>query len=255
MARGIAAITALATEAGGLGAEKVIAVATSAVRDASNGQEFRKRVAAETGLEIRILAGAEEASLIGRGLLTDPSLADLRDFHLYDLGGGSLECLSFRDRAVERAVSLPLGCVRLTEKYVPRPSGPFDEASAGEIARQVTDALLRSGFALPVPPGVAVVGTGGTLATVRAMVAAGRGAPIGGPDPLIKVSLLREILATVGPLDAEGRGRIPGLPGARSDVFPAALATLLALAGVGGIEGFRYSIRNLRWGLAAEFFG
>ena len=65
---------------------RIVAVATSAVRDASNGPEFRERVRAATGAELRILTGVEEANLIGRGLTTDPALAGLADFHVYRPG-------------------------------------------------------------------------------------------------------------------------------------------------------------------------
>jgi exopolyphosphatase/guanosine-5'-triphosphate,3'-diphosphate pyrophosphatase len=255
MEGGIAAIANLASEAKGLRAEAIIAVATSAVRDASNGAEFRERARAAAGVELRILTGPEEAALIGRGLTTDPALEELQDFHVYDLGGGSLECLSFRGRAVEQAVSLPLGCVRLTEKFVAEPAAPFGEESARKIAAYVRDSLSASGFALPVPAGLETVGTGGTLTTVRAMAAAERRVPLDQADALIGVPLLRETLSRVGALDLARRSEIPGLPRARADVFPAALATLLALADAGGIRAFHHSLRNLRWGVAAEYFG
>jgi len=250
--RAVAAIASLAAEARGLGADRVVAVATSAVRDASNSREFLERAKAATGLGIRILTGPEEAGLIGRGLTTDPALAGLRDFHVYDLGGGSLECLSFRNRGVDRAASLPLGCVRLTEMFVAEPSLPFGEASARAIARHVRDTLLGSGFELPVPPGLEVVGTGGTLSTVRSIDAAGRGVAFDQSSPTIGVARLRELLASVGAMDLAGRRRVPGLPPERADVFPAALAILLALADVGAIRAFRHSPRNLRWGIADE---
>jgi len=254
MARGIVAVTSLAAEAKALGAARTLAVATSAVRDASNGQEFRDRARSATGIELRILTGPEEASLIGRGLTTDPALRSLRDFHVYDLGGGSLECLSFRDRTLESAVSLPLGCVRLTEKFVAHPSAPLGGAASREIDRYGKDALAGSGFALPVPPGFAVVGTGGTLTTVCAVDAATLNVPLAEANPLIEISLLRDILAKVASLDLAGRKAIRGLPHARADVFPAALVTLLALADLGSIRAFHHSLRNLRWGVAAEYF-
>jgi len=252
MEQGIAAIADLVSEARNLGADAIIAVATSAVREASNGPEFLDRARAAASVDVRVLTGLEEAGLIGRGLATDPALEGLRDFHVYDLGGGSLECLSFRGRAVEAVASLPLGCVRLTERFVAQPSAPFAEADARAIGRHVTEALLHSGFALPVPPGAAVVGTGGTLTTVRAMVAAGRSVPFDQASPLIGVPLLRELLAKLGRLDLARRREVPGLAPARADVFPAALATLLALADLGAIQAFHHSLRNLRWGLAAE---
>lgn len=250
--RGVAAVANLASEARSLGAEQIGAVATSAVRDASNAGEFQEGVRSATGLEIRVLSGPEEARLIGRGLLTDPALQGLDEFRVFDLGGGSLECISFRGRTVELAQSLPLGCVRLTEMFVAEPSAGFPDVSAREIGDYVRGELLKSGFPLPVPAGAAVVGTGGTLATVRAMAAARRHGAPAEADPRVTVALLRETLAEVGPMNLAQRRRIPGLPPARADVFPAALATLLAVAHLGQFGAFRFSLRNLRWGVASE---
>jgi exopolyphosphatase/guanosine-5'-triphosphate,3'-diphosphate pyrophosphatase len=252
IARGVAAVGNLVAEAKGHKADTVVVVATSAVRDASNGEEFRDRVRASTGLEVRILTGSEEADLIGRGLTTDPALGGLRNFDVFDLGGGSLECLSFVDRRVERAISLQLGCVRLTEKFVSSASSPLSEADSRHVGAHVKAVLSKSGFRLPVAPGYGVVGTGGTLTTVRAIIAAGKGVTLDKSDPTIRTSTLGEVLAWVGPLNLAARREIPGLPPGRADVFPAALVTLLALAELGGIEAFRHSLRNLRWGVAAQ---
>jgi len=250
--RAVGAVARLATEARALGADPIVAAATSAVREASNAGEFLERTRAATGLAVRVLTGPEEAALIGRGLATDPALGDLADFDVYDLGGGSLECLRFRGRSVAGAVSLPLGCVRLTERFVPDPDGPLGEASARAIRLHVRQTLLGSGFELPVPPGSAVVGTGGTLTTVRAVDAADRGVAFEEASPRIGVAELRGLLARVGALTLAERRRVPGLPPGRADVFPAALATLSALAELGSFPAFRHSLRNLRWGLAAE---
>ena len=70
---GIAAVAELVAEIGRMGAQRIGIVATSAVRDASNGLEFRDRVKGACGHEVRILTGIEEANLIGRGLATDPA--------------------------------------------------------------------------------------------------------------------------------------------------------------------------------------
>ena len=251
MERGLAAICELVEDARRLGAEKFDAVATSAVRDASNGAAFRERVQKGAGLGLRILTGTEEADGIGRGLMTDPALALLRDFHVYDLGGGSLECLSFRNRAVGSAVSLPLGCVRMTEMFVALAEGPVAPSELSAIASHVTATLTRSGFPLPVAPGTAVVGTGGTITTVRAILAAREGIAFNASDAVVRVASLRELLSLLAPLDIKSRRAVPGLPASRADVFPAALATLVALATLGSIAAFRHSLRNLRWGVAA----
>lgn len=247
----IRVVASLAAEARALGVENPTAVATSAVRDASNGPDFREQLKAKTGIELRILSGLDEAALIGRGLSTDPALAAVSDFDIFDLGGGSLECLALRGRTVESAVSLPLGCVRLTERFVADPARPLSDASAKAICAHVRAALLASGFPFPVPGRVRVVGTGGTLATVRAMAGEG-GAPLAPESATLPVALLERILGRVGPLALEDRKKIEGLSPARADVFPAALVTVLTLAEVGRFDRFQYSLRNLRWGLAAQ---
>src|SRR5690606_36870987 len=125
----------------------------------------------ETGHTVRILTGDEEANLIGRGLTCDPALQSLRDFAVFDLGGGSLECLSFRDRQTQHAISLPLGCVRLTERFISDPSQPLSAAAVTAITDHTKTALIASPFPLPLPSPVIAVGTGGTITTTRAILA------------------------------------------------------------------------------------
>jgi exopolyphosphatase/guanosine-5'-triphosphate,3'-diphosphate pyrophosphatase len=251
MARGLEAIRALLADADRFSAGKIILVATSAVRDARNGADFRARVQAATGHTIRILTGDEEANLIGRGLTTDPALRDLRDFFVFDLGGGSLEGLAFRERRIVQAVSLQLGCVRLTERFVAEPAQPLTAAARAAIAAHTRAEFARAGFRLDGPPATAV-GTGGTVATARTILGARDGRPFDQTDPTISVAQLRELLDWLGALPLAERQRIPGLPAARADVFPTALATLLAVAELGRFPGFRNSLHNLRYGLADE---
>ncbi|HVW20709.1 MAG TPA: phosphatase [Opitutaceae bacterium] len=255
MERGVAAVKELLAEAAPERAERTILAATSAVRDAANGAEFRARVQAATGHAIRVLSGDEEANLIGRGLACDPALSGLEDFYLFDLGGGSLECLAFRGRRALREVSLRLGCVRLTEKFVADPQAPFPPGAAGAIARHTRESFAAAGFAFDLPPGAAVVGTGGTLTNVRAVQGAPAGRPLEQTDTLLPVPELRAMLGWLGSLPLAERRRVPGLPPARADVFPAALATLIAVAELGGFAAYRHSLYNLRWGLAAEALG
>jgi exopolyphosphatase/guanosine-5'-triphosphate,3'-diphosphate pyrophosphatase len=220
MVRGLDAIKALLSDVASFSPRQIILVATSAVRGAQNGNEFRERVRAATGHDVRILSGDEEANLIGRGLTCDPALASLRDFYVFDLGGGSLECLAFRDRRIVQVASLPLGCVRLTEKFV------ADTA-----------------------------GTGGTLTTVRTILAAGAGKTLEQTGTRVTLTDLRSLLGRLGAMPLAQRKQIDGLPPARADVFPTALATVIGLAEIGGFDAFRNSLYNLRFGLAAEALG
>lgn len=252
MARGLDAIRTLLAEAAPFAPTATVLVATSAVRDAQNGADFRELVRAATGQTIRILTGDEEANLIGRGLTCDPALAALRDFYVLDLGGGSLECLAFHDRHIQQAASLQLGCVRLTEKFVPDPARPLAGDATKRITAHIRDVLTKSNFAFSFSPAAVAVGTGGTLTTVRTIAAAKAGPALEQTSTSITVTQLRELLASLGALPLAERKKIPGLPPARADVFPAALVTLITLAEIGGFDAYRHSLFNLRYGLADE---
>ncbi len=251
MTRGLAAIQELLADAVPFSPAKIVLVATSAVRDAGNGGDFRAQVKAATGHDIRILSGDEEANLIGRGLTCDPALADLKDFYVFDLGGGSLECLFFRDRQIQQAMSLQLGCVRLTERFIQDPAGPLQSHEAQALARHVRDELKRSAFRFPIIAPAAVF-AGGSMTTVRAIKGARHGLELEDTPPLIGTDTLSQLLDEVAPMNLEERKVIPGLPAARADVFPAALITIVTVADYAHIERFHHSLHNLRWGLAAE---
>ena len=251
MIRGLAAIKELLVDATPFIPSKIILVATSAVRDASNGALFRERVKEATGHEIRILSGDEEANLIGRGLTCDPAIGDLKDFYVFDLGGGSLECLSFRDRKIEQAVSLKLGCVRLTERFIKDVTAPLQKDEVTALALYVRDELKRSGFRFAIVAPDAVF-TGGSMSTVRAVKGSRHGLSLEDTPPTIGLNTMSDLLDELAPLSLNERKVIPGMPAARADVFSAALITMLAVADYAHIDRFHHSLYNLRWGFAAE---
>ncbi len=251
MDRGLAAIHELLAEAAPHSPERAVMVATSAVRDAANGRDFTDRIRRETGCDVRILSGAEEAGAIGLGLTCDPALADLQNFYVFDLGGGSLECLAFDQRHVAQGVSLQLGCVRLTEKFVPDAAAPFSIESRAQLMAHVKSTLASGGFRFDLPLATSIA-TGGTAVAVRAIQAARRNKSLDDVSSLITIRQLNDLLDQVAALPLEKRKLIPGLPAARADVFPAALATLIAVADAGGITSFRHSFYNLRYGLALQ---
>ncbi len=227
------------------------------MRDAANGADFCTRVRAATGHDIRILTGDEEANLIGDGLLCDPALANLDDFYVFDLGGGSLECLAFRARRIAQETSLPLGCVRLTEKFVTDPSAPFSSRSphrhchARETRSRREQLSIRAGRSLR--DFCRWQRNGRPLRAIFAAQARERTSEK--TSPVVTVPELAALLDRLAPLSLEERKKTAGLPPSRADVFPTALATILAVAETAGLKEFRHSFYNLRWGLAAEAVG
>jgi len=251
MTRGLVAIQELLADAAPFRPATTILVATSAVRDALNGAEFRRRVLISTGHSIRILTGDEEANLIGRGLTCDPALVSFHDFHVFDLGGGSLECLTFKNRAIAQGLSLRLGCVRLTERFVSDPTVPFSGDARAAVAAHVRDEITRSGFRFDLPHGRAVF-AGGSMTAVRLIRGAKDGHALAATSAEVTVAELRALLEKLAPLTLAQRQHFPGMPAGRADVFPAALATMITIAEIGGIDAFHHSLYNLRWGLASE---
>jgi exopolyphosphatase/guanosine-5'-triphosphate,3'-diphosphate pyrophosphatase len=121
------------------GASQVRAVATSAVREASNRAQLLRTVRSRTGIRIEVISGAEEARLICLGVLhgAPPSERAL----IIDIGGGSSEIISARGEEPESAWSLQLGSVRLTEFFVQ--SDPISRKEAELIDEAVQDALTQ----------------------------------------------------------------------------------------------------------------
>lgn len=252
MAAGVQAVRDLLASAASFQPRDVAIVATSAVRDARNGADFRRQVRAATGVEPRILSGEEEANLIGRGLTCDPALGGLQDFYVFDLGGGSLECLAFRARSVVAAASFPLGCVRLTERLVRRPDQPLPAEVIQSIAMHVSSTLDSPAFPWPLAAGSPAVAAGGTATTARAIWAARSNRRLEDTPTQFAVADLRQLAGELAALSLEQRRSVAGLPPARADVFPTALFTLVAVAGRAGVTAFQHSFYNLRFGLAAE---
>src|SRR3954453_1542748 len=105
--------------------DDIQAVATSAIRDATNQAAFLERVRDETGLEVRVLSRDEEAWF---GYLAAVNSTTLADGAVLDLGGGSLQLVEVIGRLAGRLGSWPLGAVRMTEHFLP----DGDEASKKE---------------------------------------------------------------------------------------------------------------------------
>src|SRR2546428_3448757 len=141
----------------GTGARKTIAVATSAIRESRNADELLQRILVQSGLAVRIIDGGEEAryAFVGAiyGVQADHGM-------VMDMGGGSMELSRFRDRALVESWSLPLGALRLSDRFLttdPPTESEVDEARAyvkrlfdeHEVPRLVADEQL--------------IGTGGTI--------------------------------------------------------------------------------------------
>jgi len=139
----------------------VLAIATSAVRECNNQDDFLHKVFQETGFRFRVLSGKEEALYSYLGALQSTCLPTALFF---DLGGGSLELVYTENFKIKKLISLPLGALRLTQIYC-NTGGKYSKKNYSRmeeyIAKQLPD---RKG--LDISPDTTLVGVGGTLRTM-----------------------------------------------------------------------------------------
>ncbi len=220
-------------------------VATSAVRDAHNSHEFVDSIYAATGIELRTLSGTEEANLIGKGILQDPALVSLNDFALADLGGGSLECIQFRNQVPIASQSFNLGAVRLASQFIHDRKKPVSLTQREKIENAVRTTLHRSSIH-PDPKITTAVLTGGTASILSQL------ASESGTNKTIDFVATSSIRERVCEMDFDERVANLDIPTKRADIFPTATIVLCELMQILGCETICFSFFNLRFGLAAE---
>jgi len=226
-------------------------VATSAVRGATNGDDFVQSVAEATGLQIRILSGTEEANYIGQGISCDPAIGGMTNFIQTDIGGGSLELIRFEAGQIQQAISLQLGAVRLTERFIKDADAPLTLKIETSIRKYVTEQLMASDFDFS-PAELPLIGTGGAYTVSRAMLVAETDSDIELSSPYLLRSTLKQLKNKLAPLPLKERLSIPHLPAARADIMPTALITIDAFLEVANRSSLTHSFYNLRYGVAAN---
>ena len=201
-----------------LGVDHIIATATSAVREAANGAQFLAQVEAETGLQLRILDGDEEARY---GVLGALGATDLQDGVVVDIGGGSAQVSQVRGRRFIQGQALTLGALALTERFIQSDPIGKDERRAvqSEIERQLDGVPWLHDGREPI------VGLGGTIRNLAKIEAARQKFPlpnIGGFQ--LTANSLDETIAELCELPLEKRREISGLSRDRADIIlPGAL--------------------------------
>jgi exopolyphosphatase / guanosine-5'-triphosphate,3'-diphosphate pyrophosphatase len=208
-----------------LGAEKVFAVATSAVRDASNGDEFRDTLKSRFGVEAAVIPGEEEARLTFLGATSarpddDPTL-------VLDIGGGSTEFVVGRPREdPEFHKSLQIGSVRQTERHIRQdPPSPDEVTELAEEVVQIINSQIPAKTREDVQRGIAVAGTATSVAAIAQELDPYDPKKVHG----FKLSLgeAERILAMLAALPLEKREQIKGLNPARAPTIVAGTVILV----------------------------
>jgi exopolyphosphatase/guanosine-5'-triphosphate,3'-diphosphate pyrophosphatase len=201
-------------------------IATCAVREAADGEEFCRRVHDEVGLDIEIVSAEEEARLAFCGVLRSFDLEN-KNVAVVDIGGGSTEIILASNKLIESIHTTPLGAVRISELY------GGDQAMGGEeftkllrnVARQ-----LRKHTEKPLFVPHMLIGSGGTFTTLAAMTLAAKGQSNVPPQgAVVTQAELRHLLERLRKMSPKSRRGVAGLSADRADIIVAGLAIVDAV--------------------------
>ena len=231
-----------------LGAERVVGVATSAMRDAENGPAYRDRVRERFGVEARTISGDREASLTFRGATAgrEEGVSTV----VVDIGGGSTEYVVGRPREQPGFhVSTRMGSVRHTERFLAQDPPTREEVAAlsADAERIVTEEVPAE-FREPTEHGIAVAGTATTLAAIDQELD-----PYD-PDRVhgyrLELGACERMLGMLAELPLDERRRVTGLHPDRAPSIVAGAAILMESIRAFGLDGVEISEADILHGAA-----
>jgi exopolyphosphatase / guanosine-5'-triphosphate,3'-diphosphate pyrophosphatase len=245
MARASAAIEVFAHFAGaaGLGADEIDVVATSAIREATNSEDFLARARAASGLAIRVLSREEEARY---GYLAAVNSTDLQDGAVLDIGGGSLQLVRVRERIATDTDSWRLGAVRMTERFLPG-DGPASGKQLARLREHVARKVERAGW---LADAERIVGLGGTIRNLAAALQRALGVPeFGVQGYRIERAALDDLVDRLAGVPVAERRRVPGIKPVRGDIALAGAVVVQQVLASGGFDAVEATEAGLREGI------
>ncbi|MBI4856417.1 MAG: Ppx/GppA family phosphatase [Acetobacterium woodii] len=232
------------------GIEKVIAVATAAVRKASNGGAYVARIKDEIGLDVEIIPGEVEASMDYLGAI---NTLDIKDALLMDIGGGSTEFVLIKDRKKVEAVSLPFGSIDLADKF-----DLTDEVTDKNL--KALDDFLKNAFEeTPIfkkAQGLPLIGVGGTIRNVGRIDRSMNNYPMEiAHNYRMKSREVKRICEMAASMNLAERANLKGLSKGRIDIFVGSSHTLERVMKQIDSPELIISNAGLRDGIIYDYFG
>ena len=231
--------------------DEILAVATSATREAENGGAFLKAIERKTGIRARLITGTEEARLIH--LAAVYGVDTPKPAVVIDIGGGSVEITRGTGREVEFARSFKMGVIRLTERYVDSdPISSRDERKMvqfiSEQADRYLETIVEAGYDR-------VIGTSGTILSLGTVATAiDRGAaPTEVRNLRVPAKSLRRLRKSAVDMDLEERMHLPGQDPRRADLMVAGAILLDTLLKKLGAEEITLCDLALREGVLLDY--
>jgi exopolyphosphatase / guanosine-5'-triphosphate,3'-diphosphate pyrophosphatase len=250
--RTLACLAAYAEDIREASVDRIEIVGTSAMRDAAGGDDFRERAAQLIGVEPRVISGEEEASLTFMGALS--GLPYRGEITVFDIGGGSTELIvgAWDGRLAESvfSVSLDIGSVRLTERFLA--SDPPDQDELDALTAHVDGVLAE----LPAQAKGLLVGVAGTVTTLAAY--AHEIAPYDAErvhGSVLGRHALEAALRDLSRCTVAERRRLTAIDEKRADVIVAGAVIASRILDWADRDSLVVSDRGVRWGLALRALG
>ncbi len=245
----IEALQRMVTLARQLGAERIECVATSAVRDATDGAAFVRQVKKLAGLTVRVISGEDEARLSFRSAQAHFDVGHGR-MVTCDIGGGSVELALSADGLVERLLSMPFGAIRATETFLRKGTRL---GSVNKLRKAVREEI-RERFAVKEWRGAGMIGSGGTFTNVAGMLLARQRIATARTThgKVVTRGELEHLLDQLIELSPAERLTVPGLNPARADIIVAGMAVAAEVMAYLDIREFHTSAYGIREGLLLE---
>lgn len=228
----------------------VRAVATSAVRDASNQAEFTQRASEALGTPIEIISGAEEARLIHLGVQSRWPHPKQRVL-VIDVGGGSAEFIVSEQGEMKEGVSRPLGAVRLTEVFLK--TDPPTETEMRRLSKFIEEKFEPAMRKVGQFEFDRVIATSGTAAAVVSAVNRVRGDNKDAADRLrARTGEVKKLLQELAGRDLGGRKKLPGIGERRAEIIVAGAAVFARVLELLRLPSMYYSVAGVRDGIIAD---
>jgi exopolyphosphatase/guanosine-5'-triphosphate,3'-diphosphate pyrophosphatase len=233
------------------GAAEAVAVATSAVREAIDREEFVARVEAQTGLEVRVLSGAEEGYLVYLAVREAVDLSEPRAV-IADLGGGSTEWIRVEDGEMVGIESLALGSLRLGRLL---PEAPPTDAELARLGKRIARGLENLPSAGPADRMIATSGTAVAVAGLSDLWSdrPWRAAP--GALRILEAADVEKVVTRLSRLSRKEIASLPPVDAARASSILAGAILLRELLAASGSDRLAVCDRSLRDGLVLATLG
>lgn len=244
-ARTLDTIAEFAEKARALGAEKIVGVATAALRDASDGSDFLARTRQRAGVTLEIISGQTEAQLSYLSTRKGLGLSPAEQLLIVDIGGGSTELIRAEPSHALEVVSLQIGSVRLTERII-----HHDPPLTGEVETlraAVGNVLHQLGWTYRPAKMVGIAGTVTTLCAIA--LGLERYSPESVHGYRLGAGEIMRLIELLGSMPLERRKQLPGMEPGRADVLLAGAVILERVMNYFGCGEVIVSDQGVRWGL------